>query len=211
MIIELTAKLNSLGNWLWSWFVAPGSYLLSKFAAIAPATAFDLGLSPGQTDGTIVIVLSLVSWLVFAVVLAFAWVSARNLTRYAGALLRTAWYRLQIAVHGYKTRMVLKIRSLIPKRSRAPETTMPTVEFDDLDLAVLYSVSEQGPGFTLSAPELAERMSLLPARIQQSLDKLSRNNMLKSAIGSTDGFDNYRLSETGAAFVSMWQRRESRG
>ena len=34
--------------------------------------------------------------------------------------------------------------------------------------------------------------------------------MLKSVIGSAYGFDNYRVSESGAAFVSMYQRQEAR-
>lgn len=211
MIDQLTAYLHSFGDWLYGWFIAPGSYLLSVFADVAPATAFGLGLSAAQTEGTLVIALSIVCWITLCIVLGIAWEVLRSGSRLVSAMIRTAWHRFLIAAASRKTRLVLKIRSLFPRRPAAVETIAPSVEFDDLDLAVLHSVSEQGPGFTLSAPELAEQMSLLPARIQQSLDKLSRNNMLQSAIGSTDGFDNYRLSETGAAFVSMWQRRESRG
>lgn len=211
MIDQLTAYLDSFGDWLYGWFIAPGSFLLSKFAAVAPATAFDLGITPGQTEGALVITLALVSWILLCTAGAVAWILARNGTRLAVAMVLTAWHQLIIAVANHKTNVVLKLRSLFPKRPARPDETMPAVEFDELDLAVLHSVSEQGPGFTLSAPELAERMSLLPTRIQQSLDKLNRNNMLKSSIGSTDGFDNYRLSETGAAFVSMCQRRELRG
>jgi hypothetical protein len=34
--------------------------------------------------------------------------------------------------------------------------------------------------------------------------------MLDTVIGSTDGYDNFRLSPSGATFVAMWQRqRES--
>ncbi len=211
MIDQLTASFSSVGDWLYAGFIAPGSYLLSKFAAVAPVTAFKLDISTGQTEGTLVIALSLVAWILLCVALAIIWTLVRNWLRLASALLLTAWHRTKLTASGYKTKLVLKLRSLFPSRPAERQTKTPTVEFDDLDLAVLNSVSEQGPGFTLSAPELADRMSLLPSRIQHSLDKLNRNNMLQSVIGSTDGFDNYRLSETGAAFVSMWQRQQARG
>ena len=59
----------------------------------------------------------------------------------------------------------------------------------------------------MSAPELAEKFSRRPAQVQRSLDKLFRSRMLDSAIGSTDGFDNYRLTDSGAEFIAMWQRQ----
>ena len=211
MIDQLTAILSFLGDWLYAWFIAPGSYLLSKFAAIAPATAFNLGISAGQNEGTLVIMLSLACWLLLLFALGIARTIVRSWLRLASAMVLTAWHRVKLAASGYKTRLVLKLKSLLPRRYAKSPADLPTVEFDDLDLEVLHLVSEQGPGFALSAPELAEKMSLLPSRIQESLDKLNRNNMLKSVIASTDGFDNYSLSETGAAFVSMWQRQESRG
>ena len=62
----------------------------------------------------------------------------------------------------------------------------------------------------LSAPELAEQFSLRPAQIQRSLDKLCSNAMITTVIGSTDGFDNYRLTDSGNAFVGMWARRQPR-
>ena len=64
-----------------------------------------------------------------------------------------------------------------------------------------------GPGYTMSAPELAEKFSCRPGRIQRSLDKLFQTRMLDSVIGSTDGFDNYRLTDSGAEFISMLQRQ----
>lgn len=88
--------------------------------------------------------------------------------------------------------------------------TAPTIEFDDLDMAVLHSVSAKGPGFAMSAPDLAEKFTLRPAQVQKSLDKLSNNKLLASVIGSTDGFDNYRLTDSGLAFMAMWQRQQAR-
>jgi len=211
MITQAIELFSKAVDWLYAMFVTPGSYLIAKFVAIAPVTAMRLGLAADQTGGTLLIVLSLISWIVLLILLVVAWLFVRNCARVANAVIRTALYRMNAAISSYKTKLVLKLRALVPRRSSSAECVTPAVEFDELDLAILHSVSTQGPGFTLSAPELAERLSLLPSQIQQSLDKLNRNNMLKSVIGSTDGFDNYRMSEPGAAFVSMCQRQESRG
>lgn len=207
-IIEI---LDAVGGTLYALFVMPGSFLLSKFVQIAPVTAMRHGISAGQTEGTLPIVLSLIAWIALLLLLVVVLRIARSWTRLAGAMIRTACHRLKATASGYKTRLVLKLRSLLPHRPDNAIITAPAIEFDDLDLAVLHTVSEQGPGFTLSAPELAERLSLLPGPIQRSLEKLNRNKMLNSVIGSTDGFENYRLSESGAAFVSMWQRQQARG
>jgi len=102
--------------------------------------------------------------------------------------------------------LVLKLRELYPRRASSSIIAAPMVEFDDLDLAVLRSAAARGPGFTTSAPEIADQLPLRPSQIQRSLDKLNKNKMLESVIGSTDGFDNYRLSQLGTAFVAQWQQ-----
>ena len=76
---------------------------------------------------------------------------------------------------------------------------------------MLRSVSAKGPGFALSAPDLADKFTLRPAQVQRSLDKLSKNKLLASVIGSTDGFDNYRMTDSGLAFMAMWERQQARG
>jgi DNA-binding PadR family transcriptional regulator len=50
-----------------------------------------------------------------------------------------------------------------------------------------------------------------PAQVQRSLDKLRKYELVDSVIGSTDGFDNYRLTESGAFFLADWQRRGKGG
>jgi len=67
------------------------------------------------------------------------------------------------------------------------------------------------PGFALSAPELAGQLTMRPAQVQRSLDKLRKYELVDSLIGSTDGFDNYRLTQSGAFFLADWQRRENGG
>lgn len=86
---------------------------------------------------------------------------------------------------------------------------IPEVHFDEIDIVVLQAAAERGPGFTTSAPELAGKYSLRPSQFQEALGKLSRNKMLTTVIGSTDGFDNYRLTDYGAAYLQMWEQQKA--
>ncbi len=85
------------------------------------------------------------------------------------------------------------------------------MKFDDLDLAVLRNSAAAGGGFVISAPDLAEQLTMRPAQAQRRLDKLRNYRMVDVVIGSTDGFDNYRLTQSGAAFLAMLQRRGNGG
>ncbi len=211
MIDQALTLLGAIGDVLYAVFLMPGTYLLSRFVAIAPVTALKLGITAGQTEGALPVVLSAICWFVLLLLLSAAWRVFSNWMRFANALIRTARFRLGLAIRIFKTRLLLMLRWLLPRRTVPARFEPAAVEFDELDMAVLDSVAAQGPGFALSAPELAEQLSLLPSKIERSLKKLRRNKMLDSSIGSTDGFDNYCLTEAGATYISMWQRQESRG
>ena len=131
----------------------------------------------------------------------------RNVTRNVSAIYRTVLYRASEAVAGWKTWFVVKYRHLLPHRRKRGEVATPQVEFDDLDIAVLKIAATLGPGFAVNAPELADRFSMRPAQVQRSLDKLSNNKMLDYVIGSNEGFDNYRLTQLGNAFMATWAKR----
>ncbi len=150
-----------------------------------------------------VLVAVLVSIVVVALVVLYVY---RNVARFVGAVVRTAIYRSSQGLGSLKTSLVCKLRSIFPHRAGAAVADIPQVDFDDLDIAVLNEAATLGPGFTISAPELAERFRLRPALVQRSLSKLNTNRMLEFVIGSTEGFDNYRLTQLGTAFMSTWQR-----
>ena len=78
---------------------------------------------------------------------------------------------------------------------------------DEIDMAVLRSMSSRGPGFAMSAPDLAEEFRLRPTQVQRRLDKLRKSNMLEDVIGTTDGYDNYRLTTSGFTLLAMWNRQ----
>lgn len=211
MVDQALTILDTVKDQLYAIFVMPGSLLLAWFTSVAPAKALSLGITGGQSEGLLVNVLSLFAWLLLAMAATAVLKVFRNGLRLANAIVRTTWFRMTIAISAMKTSLLLKLRSLLGQRGKLDHPEPRSVDFDEWDMAVLDSISEQGPGFTLSAPELAVHLSMRPSQIQARLEKLSHYKMLDSVIGSTDGYDNYRLTETGATFVSVWQRQERLG
>lgn len=203
----MTAILQDLGKLLYNALLMPGHYLLEKFAAYAPTLAATLEMAGDEPPLIVLIVVSLLAWLLLAFVVYKGVRLWQALIRVMSSWSRIVAHRISSIIAGFKTQLVCKVRQLFPRRSHS-SVDIPEVEFDDLDLAVLRSAAACGPGFTTSAPELADELTLRPGKIQRSLDKLSKIKMLDNVIGSTDGFDNYRLSSMGAAYVTKWQRDE---
>ncbi|MGI9234871.1 MAG: hypothetical protein ACR2RD_14655 [Woeseiaceae bacterium] len=147
-------------------------------------------------------VIVLLAIVVVALVVLYVY---RNLARIVGAVVRIAIYRCSQGLGSLKTSLVCKLRNIFPHGTSAEIAEIPQVDFDDLDIAVLDAAATLSPGFTISAPELAERFRIRPAVVQRSLSKLCTNRMLEFVIGSTEGFDNYKLTQLGNAFMSTRQ------
>lgn len=188
-------------------YLVPGDFVLSKFAELAPLTAASWGIANSDDSIAAAAILSGIFWLLMTFI---AW----RLYRYSSSLLRnivalyhTMWYRGRQAAGSLKTLLLCRLREFVPRRRDDGIDTTPEIDFDDLDLAVLRTAAARGPGLATSAPEIAEKFKLRPSEVQRSVDKLRRNRMLDTVIGNTDGYDNFRLSPSGATFVAMWQRR----
>lgn len=207
MITDSTTTLRQVGNAIYDVFVLPGDFVLSQLAAQAPAVAAKLGFVGNDPSDILLVVVSLLIWFLLAIVVMKILRLWQNFVRIASAMIKTIFFRISLATRNLKMRLMCRLRRLIPQRSNRVDA-VSEVEFDDLDLAVLRSTAARGPGFTTSALELADQFPLRPAQIQRSLDKLSSNKMLDRATGSTDGFETYRLSHSGAFFMAMWQRKE---
>ena len=179
-------------------FVMPGDIILMM-----------IGVAESARSVSMLFIISLAAWSLMAVAGLMALNLGKDAARFVGAIFRTVMYRMSLAVCNFKTKFVLKLRELFPKRAARNMSAEPMVEFDDIDLAVLRTAAARGPGFTTSAPEIAEQLTLRPAQIQRSLEKLSHNKMLEYTIGSTDGFDNYRVSRMGSAFALNWSRQRA--
>ena len=207
MIDNWLNTLRQFGALLREIYLAPGDFVLSRFAELAPLTAANWGITTAADSTAVVAVTSGIFWF-------FASIIAWRLYRYCQSLLRnvlaviyTIWHRGGQAAGSLRTRVICWLREYMPRREDDGIEAAPEIDFDDLDLAVLRSAAERGPGMAISAPEVAEEFKLRPSQVQRSVDKLRRNNMLDAVIGTTDGYENFRLSPSGATFVAMWQRR----
>jgi hypothetical protein len=176
-------------------FTMPGTYLLEALTAHAPSAAALLGISNPSDSIVLIIALSTFAW-IFAVIACSGIVMlARNTYRVSEAIIRTLWYRAMQSARNLRTWTICRYKSLLPKQTASSLEPIAEVQFDDFDFAVLRAAAERGPGFCTSAAELAGKYSLLPSQFQKTLGKLSSNKMLTTVIGSTDGFDNYRITD----------------
>lgn len=210
MFTNLITTLRDSAYAVYEAFVWPGKFLLSLTFAHAPGLAEWLNIDNGESPVLLTFILSLVSWFMAIAFITFGLRFGRHVTRILGAIFRGGLFRISLYLRSRKTALVLWLRDRFPKLRKSDLDTIPMVEFDDLDMAVLRSASAIGPGLALSAPDLAGRFKLRPSQVQRSLGKLSKNKMLTQVIGSTDGFGNYRVTDSGTAYLAMWQRQTAR-
>jgi hypothetical protein len=192
-----------------NFFTLPGDYVLNQVKLHAPGMASLFGIGRPEDSITLTIVLSVLLWMLACVAVWASVKFVRNTIRISDALVRTAWYRLVQATGNVKTRIVCNLRQLFPHRRSADIESTPELKFDDFDFTVLQAAAERGPGFTTSAPELAGQYGLRPSQFQESLRKLQNSKMITTVLGSTDGYDNYRLTDYGAAYIRMWDRQQA--
>jgi hypothetical protein len=186
-----------------NFFTLPGDYVLNLLTREAPGLASLLGLARPEDAIVLTIVLSTFLWILVVVLFWGAVQLVQNLRRISGAIIRTIWYQLAQGVGNIRTRIICNLRQLFPKRRADDSVHSPETEFDDFDFTVLQAAADRGPGFTTSAPELASKYGLRPSQFQDSLRKLQSSKLIATVIGSTDGFDNYRLTDYGAAYIKM--------
>lgn len=211
MIATLVTNLKQFGATAYEAFAWPGGFLQSLAVEYAPGIAEWLGIDTGEAPVLMTFLLSLASWFLVLVLITGAYRFIRNLVRTTSAILRAILFRTAHYLAGIRVRVVVHLRRLLPGRRHEEAGFGPSVEFDDLDMAVLRSASAVGPGYALSAPDLASRFKLLPSQVQKSMQKLQHNKMLDHVLGSTDGFENYRLTESGSTYLAMWQRQSADG
>lgn len=209
MIDEIQLILQGIGDTLYDFLVLPGKLVLAELVLHAPALAKAIGITGAFGNASQLAVTAAIVWLLFAVLVWRVIRLCESLVRTTDAIFRTLVYRMRQAAGNLKTTLICKFRQLLPRRSSGNIVEAPMIEFDERDLAVIRTISSRGPGFALSAPEIAEQIRLRPAQVQKSLDRLFQNRLLDSTIGSTDGFDTYRLTDYGAAFMATLQRQEA--
>ena len=193
MITNWLSNLHDLGKVIYDLFLLPGTFVLSQLGAHAPGLALKLGIGD---EGIGVILPAIVSLLVWSFLGILVWKTVRAVSS-----------RIFYGTRRLKTFLVCKLQKLNRRRLLSRPVSIPDVEFDELDIAVLNTGSTLPPGLALTAAELSGQLTKRPAQVQRSLDKLRKYGLVDDTIGTTDGFDNYRLTRSGAYLLSMWQRK----
>lgn len=188
--------------------MTPGEWLASKTIEHAPSLAASLGISAGESSVLAPLVLSILSWMIIALLGRRLLYTLRGLLKAIGVIIMRVKFRTLIALHSFTT--TLGLETLMWWKDTESEVESSKLSLNRLDLMVLKLAKAAGPGFALSAPELSDRMNLRPAQIHECLDKLSQNDLLDFTRGTTDGYENYRLNETGAYILTMWQEYQAR-
>ena len=201
--------LDAAGNRAYEVFISPVTWLLTALSSHVPALLERL--SNSAVDGASVwpSVIALLIWCTLLFVIWRFVVLVRNTIRVVAAWIHLIRFRISLVVRGFKTKLVCTLMRWIPRRSSSGMSVEPDIEMDDLDMAVLQTLSMKGPGFAVSAPDLAEEFRMRPAQIQRRLDRLRERKMLEDVIGSTDGYDNYRLTNIGVSFLTVWNRQHA--
>ena len=205
---RLLEIVNSVIDTVYLVFMTPGEWLASMSIMYAPSLVASLGISAAESTVLAPLILSILSWTIIALLLRQLLYLLRGLLKAIGDMIMRLRFRTFIALRSFLKKLGLE--RLMWWKDSGSETEPEKLSLNRLDLMVLELAKAAGPGFALSAPELSDRMNLRPEQIQQCLDKLSQNNLLDFTRGATDGYENYRLNETGTYILTMWQQYQAR-
>ncbi len=197
MITNWLANLHDLNKEIYDLFLLPGTFVLSQLSAHAPELALKLGIG---VEGNGVMLPAIVSLLV--------WLLLGNLVWKTG---RAVCARIFYGTRRFRTFLVCKLQKLNRRRLLRRPVSIPDAEFDDLDIAVLDAGMNLSPGLALTAAKQSGELTQRPEQVRRSLDKLRKYGLVDDTIGTTDGFDNYCLTRSGAYLLTMWQRNGNGG
>lgn len=204
MIKSWMATLNDLGILVLNAFLLPGNLALSQVSTHFPEIASQLELGAEEPG---ILLPMLVSVLIWTLLLLLFWRIA-TLVEYVAQIIKALAARacslLTYRLRSLKARTAYKLRRMLPARESGMTVSTPDKDFDDLDRTVLRTGAQLPPGLLLSAPELAGQLTKRPAQVQRSLDKLRKYKLVDNVIGETDGFENYRLTESGIHLAASW-------
>jgi len=204
---RLLESLRSVVDTAYAVFMTPGEWLVSNLIEHTPSLAASIGISNDKSAEITALILTVLSWLIAALLIRKLLYPLRRLTKAIGAVINRLRYRIFIALHGYGTKLADELENLTESSDSDEAQAEDKFSLNRLDMIILHLANSGGPGFTLSAPELADRLNLRPDQIQQSLDKLGQNKLLNFALGTTDGYETYRLNETGSYILTAWKQK----
>jgi hypothetical protein len=189
-----TATLHDLGDAAFDVFLWPGYFILSQLGTHAPGLALKVGIGIG---GDSVALAAFVSGLAWSLLAFLAW-----------KVLKTVFAHIIYAGRRLRAFLVGNMQKVARRRLLSRPVTVPDVDIDDLDMAILNTGATLPPGLMLTAAELSGQLIKRPDQLQRRLEKLRKYGLVDGALGETDGYDNYRLTRSGSMIVSMWHRQE---
>jgi len=185
-------------------FLLPGKLVLQTVVVYFPQLTDSLN---SANAASLSAVMSLLVWLLAALVVGKLVGEIRNLNTRLVVALRGLVFRLRIQ-HNYMILRVFRfIADWFPGDRFEQPLSVGEMEFDDLDVAILRAAATCGPGFSISAPDVAEDLAVLPSKAQKSLEKLQQTKLVERTLGATDDFSNYKLTAAGADFMTRWRDR----
>lgn len=206
MITELMTLFRLAADAILQIVTWPGTRVLDHVADLVPGVGEMLALNP--ENGPLLYALSLLAWLILFLLFRGVIRFVHNVLRLLERMKTFVRFRLSMAMM-FGRRRVDHLSHAFRIWRHPEEAETPHVEFDNQDIAVLDAIITRGPGFAVSAPELTKQLALRPSQVQRSLEKLCENVLLQSVIGSTDGYENYRVTPIGEAFLRSWLRQTS--
>jgi len=204
MLKQIFSSLAEFAGAIIRGFLIPGDLLLSALSWIAPKTAQILAFGNGKT--IVLFILALLGWTLVLVAGLMLSRLCRNIAWQVSALFRVFVHRSKQFAGDLKTRLIWKYREYFPHKE-AETHSVSQDEFDELDIAVLASISRRGSGMATTATGLAEKYRMQTAQVQERLDRLQESHMLRSAVSPNDGHEKYRLTDTGLAYIAMCERQ----
>lgn len=200
MITDAFNGLRTFGVSIVEALLLPGHLIIARLVELAPDIFASTGIAPD--NGSLLYAITGLFWLLVILASRTIFNFVNNLRfrylRYKEAIC----FRLSIEWRFFRQKLD-RIAGFFGGNRVAPIVEPPRVDFDKLDIDVLEFIASKGPGFAVSAPEIAEILRMRPSEIQARLDKLTRIMMLQSVLGSTDGYDNFRLTQAGETYASM--------
>lgn len=211
MTTDWLTTLSAAGSTVYDVFLLPGDFLLLQFGSWAPEIALLLGVDVNSHAVPLSAALSVLIWLL---VIGALWKFLRflqNLSRSLTAACGRMVFRVSLRMHRFKAELLCLLGKMLGRQHSDGIALDSEAVIDDSDLAVLQNTAAAGGSFVVAAPDLAAQLTLRPAQVQRSLERLRAHGIIDAVLGSTDGYQNYRLSLSGAAFLAALERKESTG
>lgn len=206
MITQLLTSVGAFFSAVVRGFLLPGEFLLSAIEWVSPHTAEILTFGTGAA--VITFVLALVGWTIILVVGLLVSRACRALGWQIASKFRVLVWNVKMGLGSLKTRLLWKYREYFPPKDASDESVSQG-QFDDLDIAVLASLSRSGSGAAASAVELAQKYRLQPAQLEDRLVRLAKDQLLIPARGSGKGAAGYQLTDAGLALIDVCKRQAS--